>query len=162
MFTVVRRKVDLTREHWNSVFQPSLRVQGADDTPNPGVWCHRSASCITDMVPRTLFPPTPHRVVLVTTRGRGGDYLRISRPQFLRSSDRRRIRITTCRRFRLEIDLGRFTTTGKGLECLMQLGIVWILCAAERGGTCSTGPRNSDSWLTDPQDIRLSHGNIPL
>lgn len=39
------RKVDLTREYWNNVFQPSLRVWEAGNTPNPDVWCNRSAAC---------------------------------------------------------------------------------------------------------------------
>ena len=45
MFIVTHRKVDLTKEYWNNVFQPSLRVWEAGDTPNPDVWCNRSASC---------------------------------------------------------------------------------------------------------------------
>ncbi|KAF9789715.1 tRNA-specific 2-thiouridylase [Thelephora terrestris] len=35
------RMVDLTKEYWNNVFQPSLRVWEAGDTPNPDVWCNR-------------------------------------------------------------------------------------------------------------------------
>ncbi|KAF9644300.1 5-methylaminomethyl-2-thiouridylate-methyltransferase [Thelephora ganbajun] len=35
------RIVDLTKEYWNNVFQPSLRVWEAGDTPNPDVWCNK-------------------------------------------------------------------------------------------------------------------------
>jgi hypothetical protein len=54
MFTVARRMVDLTKEYWNGVFHPSLRVRGAGNTPNPDVWCHRSASCITKLETEVL------------------------------------------------------------------------------------------------------------
>jgi hypothetical protein len=46
MFTVTHRKVDLTKEYWNNIFQPSLRIWGAGDTQNLDVWCSMSASCI--------------------------------------------------------------------------------------------------------------------
>ena len=41
VFTVARRKVDLTKEYWNNVFQPSLKVWEAGGTPNPDVWCNK-------------------------------------------------------------------------------------------------------------------------
>ena len=44
IFIKAHRKVDLTKEYWNNVFQPSLRVWESGGTPNPDVWCNRSAS----------------------------------------------------------------------------------------------------------------------
>jgi len=40
-FMMARRKVDLTREYWNNVFQPSLKVWEIGGTPNPDVWCNK-------------------------------------------------------------------------------------------------------------------------
>ena len=40
-------KVDLTKEYWNNVFQPSLMVWEAGETPNPDVWCNKSAFRVT-------------------------------------------------------------------------------------------------------------------
>lgn len=34
-------KVDLSREYWNRVFEPSLRMWEMGETPNPDVWCNR-------------------------------------------------------------------------------------------------------------------------
>lgn len=41
--SMTRRKVDLTREYWNNVFQPSLKVWETGGTPNPDVWCNTLA-----------------------------------------------------------------------------------------------------------------------
>lgn len=35
------KMVDLSKEYWNRVFQPSLDVWHDGDTPNPDVWCNR-------------------------------------------------------------------------------------------------------------------------
>ncbi|KAK0211261.1 tRNA methyl transferase-domain-containing protein [Desarmillaria ectypa] len=35
------RMIDLSREYWNRVFEPSLNVWEAGLTPNPDVWCNR-------------------------------------------------------------------------------------------------------------------------
>lgn len=34
-------KVDLTKEYWNNVFQPSLKTWETGWTPNPDVWCNK-------------------------------------------------------------------------------------------------------------------------
>lgn len=41
VFMVAPRKVDLTKEYWNDVFQPSLKVWETGGTPNPDVWCNK-------------------------------------------------------------------------------------------------------------------------
>ena len=46
-FTVAHGKIDLTREYWNNVFQPSLRVWETGETPNPDVWCNKSVFRVT-------------------------------------------------------------------------------------------------------------------
>ncbi|KAG7448328.1 5-methylaminomethyl-2-thiouridylate-methyltransferase [Guyanagaster necrorhizus] len=35
------RMIDLSREYWNRVFEPSLNIWEAGRTPNPDVWCNR-------------------------------------------------------------------------------------------------------------------------
>ena len=37
------RLVDLSKEYWNRVFEPSLDGWGNGITPNPDVWCNRFA-----------------------------------------------------------------------------------------------------------------------
>ena len=44
VLTRLLRKIDLSREYWNRVFQPNLRVWETGLTPNPDVWCNRSAA----------------------------------------------------------------------------------------------------------------------
>lgn len=34
-------QVDLSKEYWNDVFEPSLRMWEVGHTPNPDVWCNR-------------------------------------------------------------------------------------------------------------------------
>jgi tRNA-specific 2-thiouridylase len=34
-------QVDLSREYWTRVFEPSLRVWESGGTPNPDIWCNR-------------------------------------------------------------------------------------------------------------------------
>lgn len=40
----LKSKIDLSREYWNRVFEPSLKLWEAGQTPNPDVWCNRYAS----------------------------------------------------------------------------------------------------------------------
>lgn len=35
------RQIDLSKDYWNDVFEPSLRLWEAGETPNPDVWCNR-------------------------------------------------------------------------------------------------------------------------
>ena len=46
IFTSAHRQVDLMKECWNNVFQPSLRIWEAGNTPNPDVWRNKSAFCV--------------------------------------------------------------------------------------------------------------------
>lgn len=34
-------KVDLSKEYWNRVFEPALRMWEYGATPNPDVWCNK-------------------------------------------------------------------------------------------------------------------------
>lgn len=36
-------QVDLSKEYWNRVFDPALRIWQQGDTPNPDVWCNKYA-----------------------------------------------------------------------------------------------------------------------
>ena len=56
VFTTAYPKVDLTREYWNNVFQPSLRVWETGDTPNPDVWCNKSAFLLSTQLEAEIPP----------------------------------------------------------------------------------------------------------
>ncbi|THU87256.1 5-methylaminomethyl-2-thiouridylate-methyltransferase [Dendrothele bispora CBS 962.96] len=35
------RMIDLSRQYWNRIFEPALRIWESGETPNPDVWCNR-------------------------------------------------------------------------------------------------------------------------
>jgi tRNA-5-taurinomethyluridine 2-sulfurtransferase len=37
-------QIDLSKEYWTRVFEPSLKAWEAGETPNPDVWCNRFAA----------------------------------------------------------------------------------------------------------------------
>lgn len=81
------RMVDLTKEYWNNVFQPSLKVWEVGDTPNPDVWCNREVkfgALMKHLANDGEWLATGHyaRKGWKTVSGSS-----IPRPQLLRSSD---------------------------------------------------------------------------
>jgi tRNA-specific 2-thiouridylase len=38
---LMQPKIDLSREYWHRVFEPSLKAWELGITPNPDVWCNR-------------------------------------------------------------------------------------------------------------------------
>ncbi|EIN07014.1 5-methylaminomethyl-2-thiouridylate-methyltransferase [Punctularia strigosozonata HHB-11173 SS5] len=77
--------IDLSREYWTRVFEPSLEAWQNGVTPNPDVWCNKEVKfgALTDHLPPSAWIATGH-------------YARKSwhpvhkRPQLLRCADRRK------------------------------------------------------------------------
>ena len=38
---LIQQKIDLSRDYWHRVFEPSLKAWESGVTPNPDVWCNR-------------------------------------------------------------------------------------------------------------------------
>ncbi|KAI0034052.1 tRNA methyltransferase [Vararia minispora EC-137] len=60
---IPHRMVDLSREYWLRVFEPSLRAWEAGDTPNPDIWCNKEVkfgALLSHLAGLTPFLATGH------------------------------------------------------------------------------------------------------
>ncbi|KAJ7261768.1 tRNA-specific 2-thiouridylase [Mycena haematopus] len=77
--------IDLSKEYWNRVFAPSLRMWEDGITPNPDVWCNREIKF------GALFEHLPHDNTVKPPWLATGHYARkdwsSSRPRLLRAAD---------------------------------------------------------------------------
>ncbi|KAJ7646635.1 tRNA-specific 2-thiouridylase [Roridomyces roridus] len=86
VYDIPCRMIDLSKEYWNRVFEPSLRQWEYGTTPNPDVWCNREIKfgALLERLPHSSSGKPPW---LAT-----GHYARKdwsgSRPRLLRSLDR--------------------------------------------------------------------------
>ncbi|KAJ7067154.1 5-methylaminomethyl-2-thiouridylate-methyltransferase [Mycena amicta] len=82
------RMIDLSKEYWNRVFEPSLRHWEDGITPNPDVWCNREIKF------GALLQHLPHHGESKPPWLATGHYARMdwhmSRPRLLRSLDPRK------------------------------------------------------------------------
>ncbi|KAJ3484753.1 hypothetical protein NLI96_g5414 [Meripilus lineatus] len=78
--------VDLSREYWTRVFDPSLRAWEAGATPNPDIWCNKEVkfgALLQKIIPQDTWLATGHYARKSWTATSTG-----TRPQLLRPSDR--------------------------------------------------------------------------
>ncbi|KAJ7151651.1 tRNA-specific 2-thiouridylase [Mycena filopes] len=78
--------IDLSKEYWNRVFEPSLRQWEDGETPNPDVWCNREIKfgALLDHLPAKDAEKPPW---IATGHYARKDWSQ-SRPRLLRSLDR--------------------------------------------------------------------------
>ncbi|KZV63468.1 5-methylaminomethyl-2-thiouridylate-methyltransferase [Peniophora sp. CONT] len=63
MLDIPHRMVDLSRDYWNRVFEPSLRAWESGVTPNPDIWCNKEikfGSLLEHLPTDTQFVATGH------------------------------------------------------------------------------------------------------
>ncbi|KZT23973.1 5-methylaminomethyl-2-thiouridylate-methyltransferase [Neolentinus lepideus HHB14362 ss-1] len=92
------RMVDLSREYWTRVFEPSLHLWESGATPNPDVWCNREVkfgALLDRLAPQTQWLATGHYARKEWTQSltpASSDspelYSMRVRPQLLRAADR--------------------------------------------------------------------------
>ncbi|KIY46868.1 5-methylaminomethyl-2-thiouridylate-methyltransferase [Fistulina hepatica ATCC 64428] len=74
--------VDLSRQYWNRVFEPSLRAWETGVTPNPDVWCNREIKF------GALAEHTPSNAWLATGHYARKAWAENGRPRLLRAADK--------------------------------------------------------------------------
>ncbi|TFK46652.1 5-methylaminomethyl-2-thiouridylate-methyltransferase [Heliocybe sulcata] len=98
------KMVDLSREYWTRVFEPSLELWERGETPNPDVWCNRLAcrevkfgALLDRVAPDTQWLATGHYArkewtqSLTPASNQSSElYSMRIRPQLLRAADRRK------------------------------------------------------------------------
>ncbi|KAI0311801.1 tRNA-specific 2-thiouridylase [Amylostereum chailletii] len=83
-FDIPHRMIDLSREYWLRVFEPSLKSWEMGDTPNPDIWCNKEVKfgALMDHLPvDTQFIATGHYAHKLY-------HPETHRPQLLRPHDR--------------------------------------------------------------------------
>ncbi|PAV23972.1 tRNA 5-methylaminomethyl-2-thiouridylate-methyltransferase [Pyrrhoderma noxium] len=90
---IPHKLIDLSKEYWNNVFEPSLRLWEAGQTPNPDVMCNREVkfgalvNCLSDLFQYEWFATGHYSGVEWTDRLSWSNQIR-RRPKLVRALDK--------------------------------------------------------------------------
>lgn len=167
--------IDLSREYWSNVFEPSLEEWQAGKTPNPDVLCNQEikfGSLVERLIPaeqRRSDGPSVQSTTTIKTWLATGHYSQIryrdGRPQLYRAAQRFKDQsyfLSTVPSHALRHAL--FPLAGLTKNEVRKIAADWQLPSATRKesmGLCFVGPRGRSSPKDKSSDISAMPGEAP-